>query len=494
MVATKKLDWRFIVLALYTLMLGIAVWKHEPWFDEAQAWLLARDTSLWELISKYLRYEGSPGLWHLLLLVPIRLGLPYVFLNITAAALAIAGTYVFLYHAPFPAVIKVLYPFSYFAFYQYAVVARSYVLLPVLLFSIAALYTNKMKRPIVYTVLLCLLANVSLHGVIITSALAAIHFWDLMKEWPVLRQSDRVKHMSLFVVLGGVFFLLKLQLQPPPDLISVAGFNKDLSNFYSKSLRIFSDSLASNSSLPTAGTGIFTMLTNIFPGFVIILSLFWFILRKRLLVFLLPASGVFLLFTVIYAHAWHQGVVYYIWLFALWLSYSAPYKTSLPPARAVKPVVTAAIAVVLAIQVFWSSGALMYDYSNSYSASRSAAAYIKQNHLQDRKIYASNFHSISLLPYFKKSIFCNYSYQPPASFWLWSPKNTMYREPYLNLEKYNPDYILLGVKSYSPGDNPSVEQYASDIPGYRLIKAFNGGLYWKDRILETDSFLLYKRQ
>ena len=55
----KDKYWIF-VFALYAILLAAVVSEHEPWMDEAQAWLLAKDSSLTELFVKYLRYEGSP--------------------------------------------------------------------------------------------------------------------------------------------------------------------------------------------------------------------------------------------------------------------------------------------------------------------------------------------------------------------------------------------------------------------------------------------------
>jgi hypothetical protein len=55
------------VLGVYTVAVAVLVTRHEPWFDEAQAWLLARDTAPLTLVTDALRYEGSPGLWHLTL-------------------------------------------------------------------------------------------------------------------------------------------------------------------------------------------------------------------------------------------------------------------------------------------------------------------------------------------------------------------------------------------------------------------------------------------
>src|SRR3712207_5950094 len=63
--------------SLYVGLLATVVLHHEPWADEGHAWVLARDCSLWELVWRELRYEGSPGLWHLLLWGVSHAGLPF---------------------------------------------------------------------------------------------------------------------------------------------------------------------------------------------------------------------------------------------------------------------------------------------------------------------------------------------------------------------------------------------------------------------------------
>src|SRR3954464_5713785 len=85
-----KERYQLIVFLIFVTLLSIAVSHHEPWMDEAQAWLLAKDTGFKELFLKYLRYEGSPGLWHLVLMIPAKLGLPYFTINIISALFAAA--------------------------------------------------------------------------------------------------------------------------------------------------------------------------------------------------------------------------------------------------------------------------------------------------------------------------------------------------------------------------------------------------------------------
>src|SRR4051812_33338704 len=66
-----------ISLSLYAALVAFAIPYHEPFVDEAQSWQLARSLSLYDLFHTYLRYEGSPGLWHFLLWILIRLRVTY---------------------------------------------------------------------------------------------------------------------------------------------------------------------------------------------------------------------------------------------------------------------------------------------------------------------------------------------------------------------------------------------------------------------------------
>ena len=54
----------FVVLAVFVG--GV----HEPWADEAQAWLIARDATLYDLLFELPSGELNPSLWHLLLIFP----------------------------------------------------------------------------------------------------------------------------------------------------------------------------------------------------------------------------------------------------------------------------------------------------------------------------------------------------------------------------------------------------------------------------------------
>src|ERR1700722_19647357 len=58
-------EW--ITIALYAAVVASAIPYHEPWVDEAQPWQMARSLPLVALFHRYIRYEGTPGLWQFLL-------------------------------------------------------------------------------------------------------------------------------------------------------------------------------------------------------------------------------------------------------------------------------------------------------------------------------------------------------------------------------------------------------------------------------------------
>ncbi len=156
---------------LYSLFILTIAWYHEPWADEAQAWLLARDASFTELWTRLLHYEGSPGLWHTVLMAMARAGLPYRSEAVFSGLLGLASAALIFWRAPFPFVVKLLLPFTYFLAFQYVMVARSYSLLPVLLFSCLLLYPAARTHRVLFLALVALMACVSVHGLIISAAL-----------------------------------------------------------------------------------------------------------------------------------------------------------------------------------------------------------------------------------------------------------------------------------------------------------------------------------
>lgn len=475
--AFGRIDWLklWIVLGAYAAVLALVVPRHEPWFDEAQAWLIARDDSPYNLLVHTLRYEGTPGLWHLLLMAPAKAGLPYAALNWLAAAVAVAGVFVFLRFAPFPWPIKALFPFTYYVLYQYGVIARSYSLLPVLLFGLAALYRRKAERIYCYTALLCLLANVSLHGALIAGSLMLIHLVQVRSQWDGLSPAFRARQLRAAAAFGLLGVLLVWQLYPPPD----PGFEA--------SREIHTDfldvSIRACMVLARSFTGILVV-----SAVALAVSLWWLRHRGVLAVYLLPAGTVLLFFAVKYCTVFHEGILFLIWVFALWIGFDSPRRPAQDPRGPMVLVMLLMVAVFIC-QITWSIRTTALDYSGAYSGARELAQYIQRERLQGRVIFAHGFQTFAVQPYFDRNLFDNYNNKQGPAFWLWSSRHRPI--PSLaDIRQGDPDVIVIAVWNVWT----SKQEQLPNRPGYTQVGVFEGRLFYKgDDYYGHDSFLVLRK-
>lgn len=132
-----------LALILYMVCMIIIMYFHEPWFDEAQAWLIARDASLKEILFVLPHYEGHPPVWHLILLPFAKMGAPFEFsiklVSLTFCSIAMG---LFIFKAPFKRIVRLTIPFTYFFFYQYGVISRPYCILMLGFILCAMFYKN----------------------------------------------------------------------------------------------------------------------------------------------------------------------------------------------------------------------------------------------------------------------------------------------------------------------------------------------------------------
>lgn len=234
---TLLLQWRktyrfrwldTLTIAIYAAVLAITIHFHEPWADEAQAWLIGRDNTVWQIVRYRQHYEGAPPLWNLLLHSFHVLHGTYTGMAWLGAAIAILGIYVWLRWSPFPLLIRILFPFTFFVQYQFAVVARGYILFPLLTFSLCALYTRR-QHIVWFAVAAGLLANISLHGFAVAFAIGGLYLvdiWTLSKSRSGCEEASahtldahtRKKLIAAALIFGTMSCTAVYCAIPAPDL------------------------------------------------------------------------------------------------------------------------------------------------------------------------------------------------------------------------------------------------------------------------------------
>lgn len=458
----------WLLLAAFAVQVAVLVPRHEPWFDEAQAWLLARDANPVELFTTLLRYEGSPGLWHVLLMVPAKLGLPYIALQIVGGLCAVAGAALIAFRSPFPFLIRAGLLFSFVIGYQYALVARSYTLAPLLLFSVALAWPARWSRPWRVAVLLGLLASVSLHGFLIAGSIAAVHAWETARSWHELDGPTRRRHLAAGGTLAVVAVAIVAVLLPPDDLSNAAATNYSPLNFVRAAPLVFNNSLTGN---PIA-----TLIAVVASGI-------WFWRTRTFLLWVLPTLALVVLSTLRYFQVWHDGLPFLVWVFALWVSLAGPRPAPRPDRF--RAAALAVLAGTLVVQTVWWAQSASFDYYEPYSGSRALAEYLAQLD-DDVTVYSTSFHAVGALPYLDRNVYDNFREGELPAYFDWSRKPTMAGR-WIDAYLAQPDVIVWGVKF-------GWQRRLPEFPGYRQERLFDGHLYWKNRTYEPDAFVVYVRR
>ena len=464
--------------------------QHEPWFDEAQAWLIARDSTLRELFVERLRYEGSPGLWHLVLWALQRLGLSYGQLALVPTAFAVTGAWLVLQQAPFPLAMRIGIVLSYWFGYQYAIAARSYALDALLIPLLAIGFASRLDRPLRYGLLVGLLANANAHGFMMAASLGAEWSWACWRSGrlalPVLRAG-----LAIAVVLG---LLAVAQTWPtPPDATFAAahptGLRFDrvpllIGSAFVEGVGLFEAMLPDN---VTIALGAMVSLICILPS----IRLFRTAGPDNLVLFLAMVGALLSFSVVTHASPWHAGFLFLAWLFCLWISW--PSVGRLPERD--RTLLVLGVGAILTWSAADTLAAWRRDLADGYSAGAAAAKWIAT--VRPSSLAGMGFKTLAVQPYFPANVFANQAGGAPSpAFYEWDRRGTFPADASLDLlsglARQGHDALLISSFGMDEADQGRLDAEAR-ARGYCLAARFSGGMIWKRAVLERDDLVAFMR-
>ncbi len=480
--------WQPLVLAAFTIYIFFVGSRHEPWFDEGQSWLVARDSGLIELFTDRVRYEGSPGLWHLVLWITAHIGLPFASLNVLSALLAIGAAAVVLWCGPFPAMMRISILGSYYFAYQFSIVARSYALDLILIPLVATLYAVRRQRPIAFGLLIGLLANCNAHSLLIAGILGLDFLIDLYVDGRLWRR-DAQAGIAIAVLLG--VFAVLTAWQPadhafPPEPSEFDAFVKVfdyIRDAFVDRGRFWDDALP-----PPENS-----IMGIMISFALLLpSLLLFMRAGKLPLAISIFASLIAFSSAVYSNHWHSGLLFLAWLFCIWISWAASTDH-----RELKIVVATAATILCLMQAAQAARSAAWDIDKPYSAAASAAPAVARwrNENPSGKIAAVGFKAFALQPYFPANIFANYhggaarpSYMEWTAVWRkYVPEEDGSITPPIGND-------LLVVSHFSVLKSQlGLEITDSCGASYRRIGFFPGANLWRGYVVEDDSISLYAR-
>lgn len=449
-----------ITLIIYLLGVCTISFFHEPWFDEAQSWAIARSGTIKEILFEIPHYEGHPPLWHLILVPFAKLGAPYELslaaVNIFFMTLAVA---VLLFKSPFPKLIRCLLPFNFFLFYQYGVVSRPYCILVLAIFLAAACYKNRNEHPVKYLLCLALMCAVHSYGIIIAGCLCIVWLIEIFTEYKKSgKLADILKDRRCWLMFCLLIFAMLVMAAIVPDENVYLGgkMSSETEKKFDFScinilfcFVIFSDSIITSF---FNYAGVPSEIASQIPVIVVsilLVALFVTITyrNKKLLTFLLPYGVLSIFGSFVYISPHHIGVIIAFVIFVLWIIVDESGKVLLPEymnkisakiGKKLKVIVKAIAFLPLLIPIAWSCTSSYFDIRYPYWFDE-AADFIKEYHLDDYKIMGywqqvlngeidddafrnvdeadymwhdyPNLQGISvaLNPYFDKNIFCYFN-------------------------------------------------------------------------------------
>ncbi len=468
----------FGVFGLWVVVVGFILGYHEKWADEAQAWLIARDLDLRTIWFHELRYEGSPGLWHTILWIAQHwFHLPYASLGAIGMLCAAAGAAFILWKAPFPRPLSYLLLFSYFIIYQYAVIARSYNLLPLLVFAAAYFYRDR-AHPLRMTVVLILLANVAVHGAFLAAAVGSCFLIEAFREWPKLSETVRRRYWLCGAAILLAFLFLFVILKPTPDVKEFAksGAAQDLAS-YTSWVR-FKQVLA------------FAFLDQpLISALFLFLAGVWCFRRGKLLPFLLPTSLMLLLFVAVHGRAHHHGTVFIAAIAGLWIAWptSAEMQKFSSFDRLGTYAMTGLLACLLCVNIWDAAVAMRNDYLYPYSGSDDAANYLKQVRADKSTIFGYTYGTAAVQAFFDYNILANI----PTTYY---HEGLPLRGAVIDFKEIRagaPQYVVLF--SHAPEAEFRVWDPRLRSLGYGLVHFSDGRIFYKRFVDFATSYFIYQR-
>ncbi len=374
----------YALLGIYILLVFWGVSNHEQWRDEAQAWLIVRDTSFTELLS-ILRTEGHPPLWYLLIMPLVKTGMPYDAQNWVSAVIMTGAVYILLFRTNLPIIIKILLPFSFFFLYEYAFFARSYCLIAFFSATIISLYPKRLEHPWLYA--LCIVGLFNTHVLVFTfcGVLLLLYIWDIYEQ---KLKEKRVLSATAFMAIGGGYLLPYLFLAKMSD-----EFARGIDDNWARI------TTSINNGISIAQSDILAMLLLLSVAVLLARS------KKALLLLIGGLISVFYIlgFKYFAAGMRHQGVIFFVLLVAVSIAaiYSPGEKKkawmNMLPAQWV-------LVAILFIQLKPSFEHYINDVQNTFSGAKDAAEYLEENKLDDRIIVGHQAWAASaLLPFMDKN-------------------------------------------------------------------------------------------
>ena len=425
-----------IMFFMLTALSVSGIFFHEPWFDEIQAYLIARDASFHDIFFVLPHYEGHPPLWHILLL-PAKLGLSCrAALNLAQIVTFTGFAAMLELRSPFGWKLKLFLPLSYYILYQYSVISRPYAMLMLAGLIVADVYPDRDKKPFRYLLAMLFICLCHSYGIAIAGGLAVADLLRRLrkeKSIPAIFRNTNKKLIVSYCLLlvGALIIIADIFPQDNANGTRLLHFKKVILAFIMcwtlvPSESIFTSFINDDTWLQTLDPGLTELLVGAFLSVMI-----WYVLisicKKRNIISELIIPYLFItVFLSMYAMPHHFGIFITLSLMILWIAQKtepitiaelkAPIEKAEPLKKSAGTIVYSFFGIAAAVNIYWSVYSYSVDIRTPYDIGENAAQWVKDNGLEDKMILSAwneettrmlTYGSASINGFMDKNIFVN---------------------------------------------------------------------------------------
>ena len=218
-----------IIFLLYVLFGLVLLYFHEPWIDEANTWLIAKNLNFREILEE-VRFDGNPCFYYFFLAIFAKMGLPYIFNNIISFFVSVFTTYLLIYRTKLNRLLVFLLLFSSLFIYYGGVFGRSYCMVNLLFVLITILYSSRDRYIVIFSVLVALLFNTHVMMFGFCFAIFCLQCYRFLNNNYVCSKKKYL--LGLIIELLGMIFVVW-------QLFDFFNCNKEVSYYFSYSISFF---------------------------------------------------------------------------------------------------------------------------------------------------------------------------------------------------------------------------------------------------------------
>lgn len=300
---------KYLPLLLFGITTFCLMFSRVPFWDEANAWLIAQNFTVPDLFQVVEKYDGHLFIWHSLLMPFAKANFYYPYpMYVLNWLFCMTALFVFWKKAPFSYLLKTLITFSLPFFWYFSMVGRCYSLSILSLFLLLSFYKDRLKRPVLFSILLVFAANTSAMAIFGAFILGLMFIYDLIKS----KNYKKCLVPFLIMISGAVIVGIQLLGAYFPEKIEPSTFLEVFGYYFFFYPR------------EKAEPFYITVVNFIFSYSSLVLFILFFInyqkQKRGILFYSTVCVLLFVFFLFVYSGQWWHFLFFYIYfILSLWL-------------------------------------------------------------------------------------------------------------------------------------------------------------------------------